>query len=885
MRNPTIANAYRTPTILTFIAIAAILAFAMVMTVSAQSAPERPTDLTATAVDHDTMSLSWNHPDPASVDHYQVLSRRVDSGTGLTQVGTSTTTSFEHDGLEPESTYIYRVKPVNSGGEEGRRSARAEATTPAEETPEPMPDPTPAPPQRSDDKGQGNIARSSHNVLVSNIGQANNASSLGVSSFDQAQGFTTGADSAGYVLASIDIRVENSIHAILTGSDIPTVTIVETTPTGTVEATLTNPASITANTTDDYTFTAPASTTLSGSTTYYIVMEGGLAGFEAARTNSDNEDSGGQSDWSIDNVSNWRNSSSNGSFSTTTSALMIKVNQAGIALSSDATLTDLELEGAGGEIITLSPEFAQGTTTYTASVANRIDTVTLSATKNDANATVVITSDDDDATPGEAELDLSVGANALTVTVTAADASTLTYTITATRATAPPAPTDCPADTDWCATLVLGYIPISSAQFTTEQFGYFSDSNFGDLSSATFSHGGISYTVSTIFRVKVTRDSDSVVQTDNITFTVSPELPDGTVLQLDTRTFTVDADSEGTSTGQEQWDIKADPPVWTDGQHVTVSLKLFSETLLVSNLDLDGDDNDTTARIAQRFNTGQNPGGYTLTTVEVSYADSEGDTFAAMVCTVVGADQPTSTCTELTPPSTFTAGLITFTAPAATELIASTKYTLVLTPETGKTLTYSATAYDTEDSDSLPNWNIAGEYRYESGSTWEQQPDSEALQIRLKGQLVASTLPELSFQSINITVDEDGSQAALAVELSQASADAVTVDYATSDITAEAGDDYTATSGTLTFAAGETVMAIIVPILDDAIYEPTERFDVTLSNPAGATLPAFPGARVNIPEDESPPTATIANVTVGEGAGTLTLTLTLSHESSKPTVT
>ena len=573
-----------------------------------------------------------------------------------------------------------------------------------------------------------------------------------------------------------------------------------------------------------------------------------------------------------------------GASALTTSALMIQVNQAGTTtLSSDATLTNLELEGAGGEIITLSPEFAQGTTTYTASVANRIDTVTLSATKNDANATVVITSDDDDATPSEAELDLSVGANTLTVTVTAADASTLTYTITATRATAPPAPTDCPADTDWCATLVLGYIPISSAQFTTEQFGYFSDSNFGDLSSATFSHGGISYTVSTIVRVKVTRDSDSVVQTDNITFTVSPELPDGTVLQLDTRTFTVDADSEGTSTGQEQWDIKADPPVWTDGQHVTVSLKLPSETLLVSNLDVEGDGNDTTARIAQRFNTGVNPGGYTLTRVEVSYADSEGDTFAAMVCTVVGSDQPTSTCTELNPPSTFTAGLITFTAPAATELTASTKYTLVLTPETGKTLTYSATAYDVEDSDSLPNWNIAGEYRYESGSTWEQQPDSEALQIRLKGQLVTSTLPELSFDNINITVDEDGSQAALSVELSQASADTVTVDYATSDITAEAGDDYTDTSGTLTFAAGETVKAIIVPILDDAIYETLERFNVTLSNPTGATLPAFPGAQINIAVDESPPTASIANVTVGEGAGTMTVTLNLSHESSRRT--
>ena len=99
-------------------AVVATLLFAMPNGAFAAE-PERPTDLTATAVDHDTVSLTWSHPDPATVDHYQVLSRRVDSGTGLIQVGTSTTTSFEHDGLEPESTYIYRVKPINSAGEKG----------------------------------------------------------------------------------------------------------------------------------------------------------------------------------------------------------------------------------------------------------------------------------------------------------------------------------------------------------------------------------------------------------------------------------------------------------------------------------------------------------------------------------------------------------------------------------------------------------------------------------------------------------------------------------------------------------------------------------------------------------------------------------------------
>ena len=166
-------------------------------------------------------------------------------------------------------------------------------------------------------------------AYVSNIGQSENASALGVSSFDQGQGFTTGAATAGYVLASVDIKLESSINTILSGSEIPTVTIVQGTPTGTVAATLTKPASIAANTTADYTFTAPANTTLSASTTYYVVMEGGRSGISAARTNLDAEDSGGESDWSIADVSNWRSASSNGSFSTTAATLMIKVKGPG----------------------------------------------------------------------------------------------------------------------------------------------------------------------------------------------------------------------------------------------------------------------------------------------------------------------------------------------------------------------------------------------------------------------------------------------------------------------------------------------------------------------------------------------------------------------------
>ena len=271
--------------------------------------------------------------------------------------------------------------------------------------------------------------------------------------------------------------------------------------------------------------------------------------------------------------------------------------------SMNATLQGLTLQGStGGEAITLSPEFALGTTVYTASVVNRIDAVKLTATLTDSNATVTITGDDDTNSKNEAKLNLIVGANTLTVTVTAADGNaTQDYTITATRAAAPPAPTDCPTDTTWCTTLVLGYSPISADGFTTETFGYLPSSNFGDLGSTTFSHGETSYTVSSIFRTRATNDSDGVVQSDNITIIFSPEIPDDTVFQIDTRTFTVDMDSEGASSGQEQWDLTADPPVWTAGQHVTVSLKFPSNDATLMALALTDTSDDSAITLTPQF--------------------------------------------------------------------------------------------------------------------------------------------------------------------------------------------------------------------------------------------------------------------------------------------
>ena len=82
-----------------------------------------------------------------------------------------------------------------------------------------------------------------------------------------------------------------------------------------------------------------------------------------------------------------------------------------------------------------------------------------------------------------------------------------------------------------------------------------------------------------------------------------------------------------------------------------------------------------------------------------------------------------------------------------------------------------------------------------------------------------------------------------------------TVDYATSDGTASAGSDYTATSGTLTFQPGESSKVIAVPITNDSIFETNENFTVTLSNATGTNVELLsPGTiTVTITNNDSRP--------------------------------
>ncbi|MHB8524153.1 MAG: Calx-beta domain-containing protein [Limisphaerales bacterium] len=91
----------------------------------------------------------------------------------------------------------------------------------------------------------------------------------------------------------------------------------------------------------------------------------------------------------------------------------------------------------------------------------------------------------------------------------------------------------------------------------------------------------------------------------------------------------------------------------------------------------------------------------------------------------------------------------------------------------------------------------------------------------------------IEFATSTYSADENAGNAVIAVQRTGDTNAPVTVDYATSDGTATAGADYVPVSGTLSFAAGETLKSFSVPIVDDTLVEANETINLTLRNPTG----------------------------------------------------
>ncbi len=148
------------------------------------------------------------------------------------------------------------------------------------------------------------------------------------------------------------------------------------------------------------------------------------------------------------------------------------------------------------------------------------------------------------------------------------------------------------------------------------------------------------------------------------------------------------------------------------------------------------------------------------------------------------------------------------------------------------------------------------------------------------------TTSSVSVNDVSVTEPANGATvpANFVVTLTPASERTVTVPYSITPGSATAGSDYTATSGTLTFAPGDTSKTVPVTVLGDAINEPNETFTFTLGAPAGAKLGDGSGAGL-IVDPSAPPALTISDTSGSEGAGTIPVTVTLAGTPSGQNVT
>ena len=108
---------------------------------------------------------------------------------------------------------------------------------------------------------------------------------------------------------------------------------------------------------------------------------------------------------------------------------------------------------------------------------------------------------------------------------------------------------------------------------------------------------------------------------------------------------------------------------------------------------------------------------------------------------------------------------------------------------------------------------------------------------RLSHSLPATVAGPVGISVADAQVEEDEDAVlAFVVTLSRAAGGTLSVDYATSDGTAQVDVDYAAASGTLTFAAGESSKTIEVAVLDDAHDEGEETLTLSLSNASSGRL-------------------------------------------------
>jgi hypothetical protein len=157
-------------------------------------------------------------------------------------------------------------------------------------------------------------------------------------------------------------------------------------------------------------------------------------------------------------------------------------------------------------------------------------------------------------------------------------------------------------------------------------------------------------------------------------------------------------------------------------------------------------------------------------------------------------------------------------------------------------------------------------YNNELGEVAKSIPVANGAQLTYNGVLggayfvrISGTSSNVSIQAIdtvsvnNVTQNEGTNGATnfvFTVSLSTPQSQAVSVNYATNPGTAAAGSDYTATSGVVNFAPGETTKLVTVVVNGDSANELDETFSLVLSGASGVVI-GTPAGVGTIKNDDS----------------------------------
>ena len=439
-----------------------------------------------------------------------------------------------------------------------------------------------------------------------------------------------------------------------------------------------------------------------------------------------------------------------------------------------------------------------------------------------------------------------------------------------------------------------------SAKTVTVQYAT-SDGTAQQPGDYTSTSGTLTFTPGqTTKTIDVVTKADDLDELDGETFTVTLSAPTNATL--------------GTAAGTGTIDDDTDPPVISIENADTVTeggTASFEVTMAQSA-------KTVTVQYATSDGTAQQPGDYTSTSGTLTFTpgqttktidvvtkaddldEQDGETFTVTLSAPTNATLGTATGTGTINDKNGAPVLSIRNADAVTE--GGTASFEVTMAQSAKTVTVQYATSDGTAQQPGDYTSTSGTLTFTPGQTTKtidvvtkaddlDELDGETFTVTLS----APTNATLGTAAGTGTIDDDtdppvisienadtvteGGTASFEVTMAE-SAKTVTVQYATGDGTAQQPGDYTSTTGTLTFTAGQTTKTIdVVTKADDLDEQDGETFTVTLSAPTNATLGTATGT-AKIDDDTDPPALSIAGATVDEG-DTAQFVVTLAPASGK----